>query len=58
MFLRRSRWLYIAPRYSGASPFDTSPRRAPMMIGVCSMPTGHWFSQAPQVVHCHSTLSL
>ncbi len=21
------------------------------------MPTGHWFSQAPQVVHCHSTFS-
>ena len=28
------------PRYSGASPFDTSPRRAPMMSGRCSMPTG------------------
>ena len=27
MLLRRSRWLYIAPRYSGASPFDTRPRR-------------------------------
>ena len=46
-----------APRYSGASPFDTSPRRAPIRIGRCSMPTGHWFSQAPQVVHCHSTFS-
>ena len=42
----------------GASPFDTSPRRAPMISGRCSMPTGHWFSQAPQVVHCHSTLGV
>ena len=44
------------PSASGASPFDTSPRRAPMMSGRCSMPTGHWFSHAPHVVHCHSTL--
>ena len=27
MLLRRSRLLYIAPRYSGASPFETRPRR-------------------------------
>ena len=37
---RRSRLLYTAPRYSGASPFDTRPRRAPIRIGRCSMPTG------------------
>ena len=55
MFPRRSRWLYIAPSASGASPFDTRPRRAPMISGRCSMPTGHWFSHAPHVVHCHST---
>ena len=55
MLPRRSRLLYTPPRYSGASPFETSPRRAPMMSGRCSMPTGHWFSHAPQVVHCHST---
>src|SRR5262249_19513042 len=58
MLLRRSRLLYIAPRYSGASPFETSPRREPIRIGRCSMPTGHWFSHAPHVVHCQSTFSL
>ena len=42
----------------GASPFDTRPRRAPMMSGRCSTPTGHWFSHAPHVVHCHSTLGV
>src|SRR3954447_23779649 len=57
MLLRRSRLLYIAPRYSGASPFEVSPRRDPIRIGRCSMPTGHWFSHAPQVVHCQSTFS-
>src|SRR5207253_760975 len=57
MLLRRSRLLYIAPRYAGASPLDTRPRRDPIRIGRCSMPTGHWFSHAPHVVHCHSTFS-
>ena len=42
----------------GASQLATSPRRAPMSIGRCSMPTGHWFSHAPQVVHCQSTFSV
>src|SRR3954454_16162064 len=57
MLLRRSRLLYIAPRYSGASPFEVSPRLDPIRIGRCSMPTGHWFSHAPHVVHCQSTFS-
>ena len=55
MFPRRSRWLYIAPSASGASPFDARPRRAPMTSGRCSTPTGHCCSHAPHVVHCHST---
>ena len=32
--------------------------RAPIRIGKCSIPTGHWFSQAPHVVHCQSTYPL
>src|SRR5258708_6010968 len=57
MLLRRSRLLYIAPRYSGASPLEVRPRRDPIRIGRCSIPTGHWFSHAPHVVHCHRTFS-
>ena len=57
MFERRSRLLYMPPRYSGAAPFDTRPRRDPIRIGRCSIPTGHWFSHAPHVVHCQRTFS-
>ena len=57
MFDARLRLLYISPRYSCASPFDTRPRREPMRIGRCSIHSGHWFSQAPHVVHCQSSFS-
>ena len=57
MFPRRSRLLYIAPSASGASPFDTRPRRALTISGRCSIPTGHCASHAPHVVHCQSTPS-
>ena len=43
--------------FRGRRRSTPAPRRAPIRIGRCSMPTGHWFSQAPQVVHCQSTSS-
>ena len=39
------------PYSSSQAPVLTAPRRRPIRMGRCSMPTGHWNSQAPQVVH-------
>ena len=36
---------------SSHAPVLVAPRRRPTMMGTCWMPTGHWNSQAPQVVH-------
>ena len=38
----------LVPYSSSHLPVFTAPRRSPMMIGRCWMPTGHWNSQAPQ----------
>ena len=41
----------LVPYSSSHLPVFTAPRRSPMIIGRCWMPTGHWNSQPPQVVH-------
>ena len=38
-------------------PVFTAPRRSPMIMGRCWIPTGHWNSQLPQVVHWNAASS-
>jgi hypothetical protein len=44
----------LEPASFSHAPVFTAPRLRPTMIGTCSMPTGHWNSHAPQVVHSNA----
>src|SRR5580693_8212907 len=44
----------LDPKALSHAPVFTAPRLRPTRIGTCSMPTGHWNSHAPQVVHSNA----